>query len=111
MPAGAQDGAPVFLGAQVQPLPIAPVVSRTIDHPQSWDQKVRPMLPWLVLAWAGGVVVLGLYQLGGWMVVSRMGRTGGPVDHAFAIATFHRLLTRLYIHRPVRPARFSLLQV
>src|SRR4051794_18135738 len=40
MTALAPDAAPVFIGAQVQPLPIAPVIAPTVDHPQSWDQKL-----------------------------------------------------------------------
>jgi hypothetical protein len=45
MTAPAPDGAPVFISAQAHPLPIAPVIAPTVEHPQSWDQRLRPMLP------------------------------------------------------------------
>src|SRR5207248_407828 len=106
------EDAPVFLGARVQTDPIAaPVIPPTVEHLQSCDQKLRPMLPWLVLAWTGGVIVLGLYQLGGWIVVRRMRRTGEPIEDACVIATFQELIDRLSISRPVRLARSALVQV
>ena len=111
MPARAGDAAPMHLGTAVQMLPIAPVISPTTELPQTWDRKLRPMLPWLVLAWAGGVIVLGLYQLGGWIVVHRMRRTGETIDDTAAIATFGQLMDRLSISRPVRLARSALVQV
>jgi protein involved in polysaccharide export with SLBB domain len=64
-----------------------------------------------VLAWAGGVIVLGLYQLGGWVVVRRMRRTGEPIEDACAMATFQQLIDRLTISRSVRLARSTLVQV
>ena len=39
-------------------------------------ERLQVVLPWIVLFWMAGALVIGLYRLGGWMAAERMRREG-----------------------------------
>src|SRR2546430_7429786 len=71
----------------------------------------RSTLPWIVLVWLGGVLVLSLRLASGWLAARRLGRTTThPVSEACRQA-LARLATRLRVSRPVRVLESAVVQV
>lgn len=72
---------------------------------------VRPWLPWMVVFWIGGVLILSIWRMGGWVQIRRLIRaTRGPVSEALR----EKLLTmaaRLGVSRPVRLLKSGLAAV
>ena len=112
MPVHSDSAAPAIVRAANPSLaisrPVAPIVQ---SETASWDQRLEPALPWIVLFWSCGVLVMGIYQAGGWIVVLRVRRSGEPLTDPAAGAIFRELLDRLSISRPVRLAHSALVQV
>jgi beta-lactamase regulating signal transducer with metallopeptidase domain len=83
-----------------------------IDQPHSAVRSaLEPMLPWLVGAWASGVVGLSLRLLGGWVWIQWLVRRGSrPVEERWR-TTLKTLQGRLRIGRPVRLVEAARLQV
>jgi len=72
---------------------------------------IEPTLPWIVLVWFGGVLVLSLRLTSGWLVARRLGRTAThPVPEACREA-LARLAARLRVSRPVRVLESAVVQV
>jgi beta-lactamase regulating signal transducer with metallopeptidase domain/HEAT repeat protein len=72
---------------------------------------LEPALPWVVVLWLGGVMVLSLRLASGWMAVRRLGAEGTqPVPPACA-AALARLAARLRVSRPVRVLESAVVQV
>src|SRR6266566_1574413 len=96
-PAGARSGvAPVFPAA-----PFAARISAALD----------PAMPWFVLLWFGGVLVMSLRLASGWLAVRRLWTTGThPVPEGCEEA-LGRLVRRLRVTRPVRVFQSALVQV
>src|SRR3989454_6019086 len=72
---------------------------------------IEPTLPWIVVVWFGGVLVLSLRLTSGWLVARRLGRTAThPVPEACREA-LARLAARLRVTRPVRVLESAVIQV
>ena len=72
---------------------------------ERWRESVQallqPSLPWLVLGWVGGVLLLSLRLIGGWTVARRLRTTRtGPVAKEWEERLL-RLRQRLRVTRPV----------
>src|SRR5438128_1389090 len=72
---------------------------------------LEPALPWIVVAWLGGVVILSIRLVSGWLVTRRLSTVGTrPVPHACRVA-LARLVARLRVTRPVRVLESAVIQV
>ena len=72
---------------------------------------VTPWLPWVSLFWIGGVVVLSLRNLGGWIGVQRLRSVGaGPIDGELA-QRVRSLSVRMRVSRPVRVLQSTLVEI
>jgi beta-lactamase regulating signal transducer with metallopeptidase domain len=72
---------------------------------------LEPALPWLVVLWVGGVLVLSLRLASGWQTARRLATVGTrPASPACAEAVA-RLAARMRVTRPVRIFESALVQV
>ncbi|HEX9582421.1 MAG TPA: HEAT repeat domain-containing protein [Gemmatimonadales bacterium] len=82
---------------------------------ESWSALVQRgldrALPWLVLAWLAGVVLLSLRLLGGWAWARRLTRVGTRPASQALHATLHRLQTALGADQKVRLLESVMVQV
>jgi S1-C subfamily serine protease len=103
-----ESGAGIASSSVSQAIPEGPATEGGV--PSAWTIASRDWLSWLVVVWFGGVVVLSLRLLGGWLVVCRMARRGVPVPASLAsrIATLRR---RLRVSGPVRALESPLVEV
>ena len=75
---------------------------------QRW---LRPAFPWLVGAWAIGVVGLSTWNIGGWIAMQRLLHLGiRPVSEQLR-ATTHRLARRIHLSRAVRVVQSVVVEV
>jgi len=72
---------------------------------------VEPAMPWLVLAWAAGVCLLSLRQLGGWIAAGRLKRLATAPPGTDLAANVARLARRVGVSRPVRVLESALVKV
>lgn len=96
-------------------LPDSLLAALPMQNAASWklavDHGLRPYLPWLVLAWFGGVCVASARMLSGWRRVRQLRSCidflpGDPWQHA--LATLKR---RLRIRVPVQLASSTLIRI
>ncbi len=101
-PAGGTAGLRVVLeGAAPEAVPLA----LRMQH------ALAPELPWLVGAWAAGVLLLSLRVLGGWLWVQRLrSRGASPVPAAWHLV-LSRLCRDLKVTRTVRILQSALVEV
>ncbi|MBN2580146.1 MAG: M56 family metallopeptidase [Pirellulales bacterium] len=90
-------------------------VSSDEQPPVSWETVFRdffePWMPWLSLAWLVGVAALSVRNLGGWIGVRRLRRSGvTPVGAGLALCA-RSLVARMKISRPVRVLQSALVEV
>src|SRR5213076_2472854 len=72
---------------------------------------LEPALPWIVVAWLAGVVILSIRLASGWLVTRRLSSVGTrPVPPACREA-LARLVVRLRVTRPVRVRESAVVQV
>jgi HEAT repeat protein/beta-lactamase regulating signal transducer with metallopeptidase domain len=72
---------------------------------------LQPALPWVVVLWLGGVLVLSLRLASGWVTARRLATVGTrPAPHA-RVAALARLAARLRVTRPVRVLESAVVQV
>ena len=73
--------------------------------------ELEPALPWIVVAWLAGVVILSMRLASGWLVTRRLSTVGTrPVPQACRDA-LARLVVRLGVSRPVRVLESAMVQV
>ena len=73
--------------------------------------RLEPVLPWLVVAWVLGVLILSVRLAYGWITARRL-RTRGTRDVSIALQNvLTRLATRLRVNRPVRLLESLLIEV
>jgi len=82
----------------------APSFSQTLEAVAgtavtSW--KLKPMLPWLVGAWFGGVLLIASHSLWQWRKLMRVVRQAAAPSPEWQ-ARLQRLCARFELHRPVR---------
>jgi len=107
-PGGATAATPPAVGpADTPAAPLAstwPIASRV-------RAALEPALPWVVVAWLAGVVILSLRLVSGWSVTQRLSRVGTrPVPEACRAAVA-RLAARLRVARPVRVLESAIVEV
>jgi beta-lactamase regulating signal transducer with metallopeptidase domain len=71
----------------------------------------KPALPWIVLSWAGGVVVLALWQLGGWIAAERLKRLATQPGEHGVIDLVAQLAMTMRVSRPVKILESMLVRV
>ncbi len=72
---------------------------------------LAPWLSWVSLFWIGGVAVLSLRNLGGWIGAQRLRRVGtGPIGAELA-QRVHSLCARMTVSRPVRVLQSTLVEI
>src|SRR6266550_9210609 len=82
-----------------------------IPTPAAIRIALEPVLPWVVLVWFGGVVVLSLRLASGWLVTRQLGRVGTASVPDACREAVERLAARLRISRPVRVLQSAVVQV
>jgi beta-lactamase regulating signal transducer with metallopeptidase domain len=97
------------------PTATGPAAPATVPPGPSLATRVRaglePALPWIVVAWLAGVVILSIRLASGWLVTRRLSSMGTrPVPQACRDA-LARLVVRLRITRPVRVLESAVVQV
>jgi beta-lactamase regulating signal transducer with metallopeptidase domain/peptidoglycan/xylan/chitin deacetylase (PgdA/CDA1 family) len=73
-------------------------------------ERLSAFVPWLVLAWAAGVLVLASRAVGGWLLVRRLRRSAERVPARFE-EMVARVSRRLRVSRAVRLCRSALVEV
>src|SRR6266699_1471348 len=82
-----------------------------IPAPAAIRAAIEPVLPWVVLAWFGGVVALSLRLASGWLMTRQLGRVGTSSVPDACVEAVARLAARLRISRPVRVLGSAVVQV
>jgi beta-lactamase regulating signal transducer with metallopeptidase domain/peptidoglycan/xylan/chitin deacetylase (PgdA/CDA1 family) len=72
--------------------------------------RLSAFVPWLVLAWLAGVLLLATRAVGGWLVVRRLRRSAEPVAARFEELAA-RVSERLKVSKTVRLCRSALVEV
>src|SRR4051812_6670628 len=114
-PSAVRVAAPKIAAASFVTTPAftAPEAQITIPSapPLRLQDRLQPLLPWLVLTWLGGVATLSLWHLGGWLRVQRLTRSHTrPLDSLWQ-RRLADLCARLRVTRPVRLLESSLVEV
>ena len=73
--------------------------------------SLEPTLPWVVILWFGGVVMLSLRLASGWLVTRRMRSVGTDSVPDACLEAVTRLTHRLRVSRPVRVLQSAVVQV
>ncbi len=87
-------------GAAAPPAADEPASTRWL-RTMDWTGGVRALLPWTVVAWAAGVLILSARLAGGWMYVVRLRRRSTRRIGEPLAGTAGRLCRRLGIRRTV----------
>ncbi len=108
-PAAAPDRTPARLYANFL---IVPGDEGAAAPLQRWaEARFTSALPWLVLAWLAGALVLSLRLAGGWALTERLRREPAtPLAHDWRERTA-RLARQLRVSRPVRLCESALVEV
>jgi beta-lactamase regulating signal transducer with metallopeptidase domain len=97
------------------PLAQQVVSAPPVRPPAPWAQWAaalcEPWLPWCVVGWAVGVVLLSAPLIGGWRRLQRLTRQGTQPTSEDWQARFVRVAQRLRVSRPVRVLASALTQV
>src|SRR6266568_3961440 len=83
----------------------------TTPTPAAIRAAIEPVLPWVVLAWFGGVVALSLRLASGWLMTRQLGRVGTSSVPDACVEAVARLAAQLRISRPVRVLGSAVVQV
>src|SRR5258706_7279365 len=106
--------APSARNATVKSLP--PIASATqpntgIARFTLLRDRLEPMLPWLVVIWVVGVLILSVRLAYGWMGARRLQTHGTRTVPEALQQVLARLAARLRVHRPVRLLESLLIEV
>ena len=102
---GLMVAAPVLTFLLRLSVPIAP--AWPVPAPDTW----RSVLPWLVAAWLGGVVLCSTRVIAGWRLTARLRSVGVRPAHGEWQRKLADLMGRLGVSRPVRLLVSSLVDV
>lgn len=84
--------APTALGVSVARAPLSKLIA----------ERLELLVPWIIAIWGTGVVVLSIWNLGGWIAAQRLKVLGIRPAGAEVAALVERLARQLRISRPVR---------
>src|SRR5882672_5849039 len=105
--------APSPAGKSLQPLP-SPAPAHSDNRVARFTQlrdRLEPVLPWLVVVWVLGVLILSVRLAYGWMATRRL-RTDGTRDVSASLQqVLARLAAQLRVHQPVRLLESLLIEV
>ena len=94
---------PLALQPAIVAIPSPQSVLPTPRSPMSsLAQRIEPAIPWVVIAWALGVALLSVWNLGGWIAAQRLKVLGTLPVGAEIIAAVEKLAGRLKLTKPVR---------
>ncbi len=74
-------------------------------------QVLEPLLPWIVLAWAIGVLLLSLRQLAGWIAARRLRQLASQLGRRDLIETVFRLARAIGVRRRLKVLDSALVRV
>jgi len=74
-------------------------------------QVLEPALPWLVLAWSAGVLLLSLRQVWGWIAVKRLKRLAIEPEERGLVETVAEVARAVRVSRPVKVLESMLVRV
>src|SRR5438034_1254740 len=97
------------LGPGSQAVPVAPTAAAPVAA--RIRAALEPALPWVVLAWFGGVVALSLRLASGWLVTRQLHSVGTSAVPDACREAVARLAARLRISRAVRVLESAVVQV
>ena len=83
----------------------------TVDRVATLRELLTPALPWLVIAWVIGVVLLSVRLGHGWLSARRLRTTGTRSTAESLQQMLSRLATRMRVSRPVRLLESMLVEV
>jgi len=112
-PSPSPSPAPRAAGADVKSLPSLTAASQANSAARFTllRDRLEPVLPWLVVVWMLGVLILSVRLAYGWMAARRL-RTHGTRDVSAALQdVLARLAARLRVNRPVRLLESLLVEV
>jgi beta-lactamase regulating signal transducer with metallopeptidase domain len=98
LPAAVHEVDLSLMSSPPQPLPSQPF----------WTEQ--RIMPWLVAGWSAGVLMLSLWQLGGWLILRNHRRSSLPIDPAWQ-QRLDQLRGLMNISRPVSLAMTKRLDV
>ncbi|MDB6018358.1 MAG: TonB domain/peptidase domain protein [Pedosphaera sp.] len=93
------------------PDPKVIVSFKAVPPPLSPTERLEQILPWLVIAWAAGVLALSGKLLVGWLAVHRLRQTATTALDEVWQQRLHLLAERLRVSRPVRLLQSALVEV
>lgn len=67
-----------------------------------WQARLQPLLPWVVLSWVAGVLLLSLRAAGGWLWLRRLKTHAQPIPDERWQARLRRLASQCGLSRAVR---------
>ena len=82
-----------------------------ISWPARFATWIAPAIPWLMLTWSFGILVLSFWNFGGWIATQRLRSLGtSPVEPELA-NRLSSLANRVGLTRPIRMAKSGLVQI
>ncbi|HET8713152.1 MAG TPA: HEAT repeat domain-containing protein [Gemmatimonadales bacterium] len=97
--------------ASISSSPAPSPVATFSSHAPSLRDVVTPLVPWLVLAWVAGVVLLSLRFAHGWLNARRLRTTGTRSTAETLQRVLQRLAARMRVSRPVQLLESMLVEV
>ena len=82
-----------------------------VSPPALSREWLEPRLPFVMLAWTAGVLVLTAHLFGGWWRVQRLRRTATPITEQRVLALMHRIGDRMGVTRRLRLLKSAFVEV
>lgn len=89
----------------------SPATSERAASPDRPSARLEASLPWVVLAWLSGVLILSVRLIGGWVQMQRLRHLRTSQVAESWQETLNRLVRRLCVSRPVRLLESALAEV
>ena len=93
-------------GASLSPAPVTNLSPSVFSR--EW---LAPRLPFVMLVWAAGVLILTTHLFRGWWLVRRLRRTAIPITEQQVIALVHRIGDRIGVTRSLRLLESAFVEV
>ena len=97
--------------SSIQPTQISESAPAFHPVPLSLADRIRPILPSLSLAWIAGVLLLGAYHAGGWMLLRRLRGQSKRIADASCRIMLGDLIAAMRINRTVQLCESAMVQV